>query len=135
MDEILKDLANYALDHKIGVFFRPVSLETVAQVNPRKRLIFINTNYKIKEQLPLQLAHEICHVMNGDDSLNRLYYSSSLYGVENQANIGALRMLAPYYIEDKPEEYITVDGFMETFAIPEHQRAIAEHVLFNVIGT
>lgn len=130
MDDVTKELINYAMDHNIGVSLEPASSpDTVAQVNPRRRIIFINSNFKSKKQIPLQLAHEICHIMNGDDAINQLYYSSATFGVEKNANLGAIRMLAPYYLEDKDEETVNLQDFMEIFDIPEHNRSLAEMVL------
>lgn len=132
INDIIENLTNYAMDLGYGVELNPLLKPDVPSfVSNKRQLIVINTNTEVQEEIPLQLAHEIGHVLNNDRKLNKYYYTYAKYGVEKDANVMALILLAPYYIEDKPEEYITVDGFMETFAIPEHQRAIAEQVLFG----
>ena len=132
INDIIENLTNYAMDLGYGVELNPLLKPDVPSfVSNKRQLIVINTNTEVQEEIPLQLAHEIGHVLNNDRKLNKYYYTYAKYGVEKDANVMALILLAPYYIEDKPEEYITVDGFMETFAIPEHQRTIAEQVLFG----
>lgn len=132
MDDIVTDLCNYAMKHGIGfILTRDLKSGTVAAANTESRTVIVNMNYKDKQQIPLQFAHEIGHIINGDHSMRALYFTPSKYGIELNANVTALNLLAPYYLEDKPDEYVDVDSFMEMFAIPEHLRDAAEQVLYS----
>lgn len=132
MDDIITDLCNYAMKHGIGfILTRDLKSGTVAAANTESRTVIVNMNYKDKQQIPLQFAHEIGHIINGDHSMRALYFTPSKYGIELNANVTALNLLAPYYLEDKPNEYVDVDSFMEMFAIPEHLRDAAEQVLYS----
>lgn len=118
------------MDHGIGFeLTNDLNKSTPAASDTERRVVVINMNYKNKQQIPLQFAHEIGHIMNGDHSIEALYFTPSKAGIELNANITALKMLAPYYLSDKPSEYVDVDSFMNMFAIPEHLRNVAEQVL------
>lgn len=133
MDDILTDLGNYAMQHGIGVQLTDkLDPYTPSNASTETRIIVINTNYYNQRQIPLQTAHEIGHIINGDHSIRALYYTPARTGIEYNASVTALTLLAPYYLEDKPDEYIDVDDFMEMFAIPEHLRNVAEQVLLEI---
>lgn len=102
MNDIIENLTNYAMDLGYGVELNPLLKPDVPSfVSNKRQLIVINTNTKVQEEIPLQLAHEIGHVLNNDRKLNKYYYTYAKYGVEKDANVMALILLVPYYTEDK----------------------------------
>lgn len=121
MDNIITDLLNYALDNKIGVTATSLlSSDTPSLVDTKKHHIIFNTNWRNQNQLAFSLAHEISHVLNGDNSLTPLYFTPSKAKFELQANTGAIKMLLPYYVADKEVNQLNSYDFMKCFGIPSH---------------
>ncbi|WP_133244314.1 ImmA/IrrE family metallo-endopeptidase [Levilactobacillus bambusae] len=119
----MTDLMNYAFDHQINVILtKDLPVTTVSITKVKLRTVIINTRYYIPEQIPLQFAHEIGHVIHNDDAARPLAFTS-IYSdskLEKSAHTWAIKKLLPYYLEDKEPEYINAYDFMESFAIPGH---------------
>lgn len=134
MNDILSDLFSFALQHNIEVETTDeLSPTTTAACNTETRRIVINTNYFDKRQLPLQTAHEIGHILNGDHSRTVLYFTPTKSKIEVSANVTAISLLTPYYLRDRPDDYVSVNDFMDRFAIPEHLRYVVTEVLESKI--
>lgn len=130
MDDIIIDLTNLAFENGISVLLTPeLSPETPAVCDTESLKVIVNTNFKLQNQIPLQFAHEISHIMNGDHSAQPLYFTPSKRGIESSANEKAVQLLAPYYLRDKESEYVDVNEFMTMFAIPEHLRSVVNNIL------
>ena len=97
MDDLTKYLINYAFDHGIGVVLTnqlPAELPSAASFQRRK--VLINMNWQPKTEIPFIMAHEIAHVLNGDDG-TRYYESATIHSkVEYQANLTAVEILLNY---------------------------------------
>ena len=130
IDEIVTDLLNYAFDHGIALImtrqlspYAPSAVDTVS-----KRIIF-NMNMYDKKQMPLQLAHEIKHIENGDKSTEFLYFTPTKARMEFKANVGAIHMILPYYMNEKEPDQVNIYDFMECFSIPSHlEDAVTEAI-------
>lgn len=124
MDDIIADLLNYAFDHNIGYelthFLDP---HTPSLADTKRRKIIINMGYYRPRQIPLQIGHEITHVLNGDRSYHQWIGFESIHSdprIELAADRGGIRLLLPYYFEGKELEQINVQEFMDCFDIPQH---------------
>lgn len=130
MNDIISDLYTLALKNDIEVELPDVlSPQTTATCDTETRRIVINTHYWNQRQIPLQIAHEISHILNGDHSRTVLYFTPSKNKIESSANETAIGILAPYYLDDRPDDYVNINEFMEMFAIPEHLRYVVTEVL------
>lgn len=118
MDENLRLVLNYAMDHQIGFQCTDVlSPITPCGSNPKRRMILINTNFHDKIQLPYQAAHEVGHVLNQDEGC--LYmFSYSKASAEGGANKRAIDILIPMYFADINQEDANVQRFLDAFHIP-----------------
>ena len=117
MDDIISWLANYAFDHGIGVTMSTdlsPDCPSFALANPKN--IVINLNWSPRAEIPFSMAHEIGHVINGDNGHYQLT-SVAHSKAEHDANIVAFQILrewAESHDVDVSEPYL----FMSCFAIP-----------------
>lgn len=134
MDDILTDLLIYALkDQHIRVAMSPeFTLDAPSAVKTESKIIILNTNLSNKDQLPLQLAHEIGHVVNGDMAVKPLHFGDQTidYSMELRANRFAVRKLIPYYMSDRDREHVNVHEFMNIFVIPSHLEKMVTEELY-----
>lgn len=120
MNIYIKRLMQYAFDNGIScVLTDKMNEYTPSSAKPDNKIILINLNWHNPEEVIFQMAHEIGHVINKDEGI--LYYSSfsNKSSYERSANIKALEILIPMYIEiigDYTSD--SVSPFMETFCIP-----------------
>jgi len=137
MENILTDLMNYALfrQHISVIMSSEASFGAPSVAFPDTRTIIINTNIENKRQLPLQMAHEIGHVVNGDVRHQPLYFSPSGidYPTELAANRFAVDMLIPYYLDDRDKEHVNVNEFMNIFVIPSHLEKMVRKELLEAM--
>lgn len=137
MENILTDLINYALwkQHISVIMSGEASFGAPSVAFPDTRTIIINTNIQNKNQLPLQVAHEIGHLVNGDKKQKALYFNPTSidYPVELAANRFAVKMLIPYYLEERDSDQINVTEFMNIFVIPTHLEGMCREELIKAI--
>lgn len=82
-----------------------------------KHKIILNMNWYNPQEIPLMLAHELSHVINGDTGI--CYYTSvSTIKTEASANKLAIKMLIDYFFAEAEPEYINVCQFMNYYCIP-----------------
>ncbi|HJE44435.1 ImmA/IrrE family metallo-endopeptidase [Levilactobacillus namurensis] len=124
MNDIMTDLMNKALfDHKIRVILSAdAGPYTPSVTHTASRTIIINTNWHDKRQIPLQLAHEMGHIINGDHATRPLYFSERQtdYPMELEANRTAIKLLLPFYLRGKEVENVNSQDFMVAFSVPSH---------------
>ncbi|ERL64001.1 hypothetical protein L248_1648 [Schleiferilactobacillus shenzhenensis LY-73] len=78
----------------------------------------LNSNWYQRNALPMHAAHEISHILNGDEGVlyYRNYYSKA--GAEGAANRSAIKILVPLYFADvEPEDASSVQ-FVDALCIP-----------------
>lgn len=111
-------LLNLALQHNIGVEFMDLSPSTPPATNVSQRLIAMNANWHNRDDIPMQLAHEIGHIFNKDDERSCLYFSPTKNGIEGKANQTAISLLLKPYLESKEKEDVSSADFITTFHLP-----------------
>ncbi|KAA9369464.1 MULTISPECIES: hypothetical protein [Lactobacillus] len=109
-------LANYAIDHDIGVCLTSdLSPFIPSSSSVALRSVVINLN---ADNVPLQFAHELGHVLNEDDGV--LYFTTSTNGssAESNATKTGIKLLLDYYFREVPIEEINLSNFMSFYKIP-----------------
>lgn len=131
INEITASLINKAMELGYSVILETnFSDHTPSAANPHTNTIVVNGNWYQPEQIQFQLAHEMGHLLNHDDS-SCLYFSPSKHGIEGRANKKAIDLLLPYYTEDRPlEEFNTVD-FMKAFKIPQYLENVVNNEFYQ----
>lgn len=124
MDNILEDLYQIAYDNGIGVVLdRTLSTACPSIADTETNKILINLNQPaLKNQLPFQTAHEISHVLLHHKSRHGLGFHGEYSDphMELSANRGAIRMLLPYYADERSVGQLNFREFMDYFMIPDH---------------
>lgn len=117
-NEAVTYLMNLAIENNIGVEFMNLSPTTPPGVNVKGKLIAMNANWHNRDDLPIQLAHELGHIFNNDDSQSCLYFSPSKNGIEGKANQTGISILMRPYLASKEKENISSTDFITTFHLP-----------------
>lgn len=84
------------------------------------RIVCMNSNWHRPGETAFQLAHELSHIINGDSGDACFYDASftSKSSVEYKANVGAVKLLVPFYCQDTHQENINVCNFEVKYDIP-----------------
>ncbi|MDT7012828.1 ImmA/IrrE family metallo-endopeptidase [Levilactobacillus namurensis] len=124
MNDIMTALMNQAfLKYKIRIILSSeAGSYTPSVTHTESRTIIINTNWHDKKQIPLQMAHEMGHIINGDKATRPVYFSAMQtdYPMELEANRTAIKLLLPFYLRDKETESVNSQEFMDAFSVPTH---------------
>ncbi|TPR19956.1 ImmA/IrrE family metallo-endopeptidase [Apilactobacillus timberlakei] len=120
INDLIKCMLNYAFNNNIG--FELVNLEPDMQSFTIKssNLIIINLNWHNRKELPFQIAHEISHIMNNDNLI--LYKAKSCkykLSYEHNADLMALNILIPVYLDQVEYTTNNIYPLMEQLAIPK----------------
>ncbi|MBA1394600.1 ImmA/IrrE family metallo-endopeptidase, partial [Lactobacillus sp. XV13L] len=124
-DDLMTDLINLAFDNGVTITFDKLHSHTPPATNAAEKLIFMNSNWHRPDELLFQFAHELGHIMCNHKTTEILYFTPSKKGMELEANIFAINLLLPYYLEDKDPNYINIEQFMDCFSIPTY--------LYNIV--
>ncbi|HJF87318.1 MAG TPA: ImmA/IrrE family metallo-endopeptidase [Companilactobacillus farciminis] len=119
MSDVTTYLLNYALDHHIGFeLLNEVDSFWPSLAIPERNMMFINTNWYKQEELPMVVAHEIGHMIDGDSCY--LYDQSTISRLksENSANLIAINLLMKY-CSDNDIEFNNSMTFLTQFNIPQ----------------
>lgn len=129
MDELMTWLSNYGFDQQIGfIFTHNLAPDTPSQSDGTNRLVVLNMEWFPHYELPFALAHEIGHILNGDQGINK--YCAETVGTkkEYQANLTGIRLLLKYCdLHD-----INIDNpvnFCENFGVPEKLDYVVKLIL------
>ena len=118
-DDVTTYLLNYALDHHIGFeLLNGIDSDWPSLAIPERNMMFINTNWYKQEELPMVVAHEIGHMIDGDSCY--LYDQSTISRLksENSANLIAINLLMKY-CSDNDIEFNNSMTFLTQFNIPQ----------------
>lgn len=127
--EVMDWLFNYAFDNGVSMMFMQLDPYTPPATNVHTKRILMNNNWHNKDELPMQFAHEIGHIMLEQEYSGLLYYTPSKFGMEFEANEYAINLLLPFYIDEKEPGQVNIYDFMECFSIPGHlEDAVTEAV-------
>lgn len=120
MKEVIEYLLNFAFSKGFGfILTDKLKPSTPSCANPKQNKIIINLNWHNQKELPFQVAHEIGHMLNGDEGI--LYYSSysSHSKIERSADDKAIDLLFSYCL-DMGKVTINYSDFMEYYGIPNY---------------
>ena len=84
------------------------------------RIVCMNMNWHRQAELPFQLAHELSHIINGDPG-DVCFYNATFTGkqsIEYRANVGAVKLLVPFYCQETNRENINLCNFEHAYQIP-----------------
>ena len=119
MNELMEWLANYAFEHGIGyILTNQLAPDTPSSSDGAHRLVIINMNWKFPKESPFSFAHEIGHVLNGDQGKNYFNANSLDLKTEYQANLTGIKILKDF-CENHDISISNPIKFCEVFGIPE----------------
>lgn len=116
---------------------RVVWLENLSSYTPpsasfEHRCIVMNPNWHNKFEFTFQLAHEMAHILRGDET-DMCFYDTSFKnkaGIEYQTNLMAVKILTPFYCKENEKEDVNVYSFINSYCIPKYlDEAIKEEFI------
>lgn len=122
MEDAIGYLTNYASEHHITIKWAHFSPITPPGSSFEHRSVIMNLDWHNQQEFIFQLAHEISHVVHGDKG-DIYYYHACFTGkesVEYKANLGAVKLLVPYYCQHRSKENINAYEFETMFKIPAY---------------
>lgn len=126
MEDALDYLTDYASKHHIRIMWASLSPITPPGSNFEYRSVVMNSNWHNPKEFIFQLAHEISHVIHGDKG-DVYYYHACFTGkesVEYKANVGAVKLLIPFYCQDTDIQCVNSANFMEAFHVPHYLSSV-----------
>lgn len=126
MDDAIDYLTDYASKHHIRIMWASLSPITPPGSNFEYRSVVMNSNWHNPKEFIFQLAHEISHVIHGDKG-DVYYYHACFTGkesVEYKANVGAVKLLIPFYCQDTDIQCVNSANFMEAFHAPHYLSSV-----------
>lgn len=128
-EDLMEWLKDYCKRHNIQVFYK-------TELNPNEksfsyrypRIIFLNDHWKLENEKPFVLAHEIGHAMCAKEDLildNEIY--SNVSKNECKANIFAVRLLQKY-CKESDIEFDSIYDFADAFGIPQKYQYLLNEV-------
>ena len=131
MEDALDYLTDYASKHHIRIMWASLSPITPPGSNFEYRSVVMNSNWHNPKEFIFQLAHEISHVIHGDKG--DIYYYHACYtgkeSVEYKANVGAVKLLVPFFCQETDKENVSSANFMVAFRVPEYLTDIVKREL------
>lgn len=118
MSDVTTYLLNYALDHHIGFeLLNEVDSFWPSVAIPERNMMFINTSWYKQEELPMVVAHEIGHMLNGDSCYMYDHSNTGKISSEGAANRVAIDLLLQY-CRDNDIHFNSYIMFIQQFCIP-----------------
>lgn len=95
--------------------------------------IMMNPHYQTSYSFVFRLAHEISHILFGDNDLLPYYRFSPFFlkAEENSANTNAIRLIARIVYHDVPAEQRNWIEFMDRLGLQSHFEPVVKRVLYN----
>lgn len=134
MTEISSYLEKVALNHNINIVWTDkLAPETPPGCSLHYRSIVMNLNWHRPAEISFQLAHEISHILNGDETDICFYHATftGKHSVEYKANTGAVKLMVPFYCQGVPKETINVYDFMELYEVPSYLDNVVREEVHN----
>ena len=122
MKEACDSLSEKAEEYCIDVKWKHFSPTTPPGSSYEYRRVVMNLNWHRPEELVFQFAHELAHVIHGDSG-DIVFYHASFTGkesIEYKANLGAVKLLIPYYCSNREKENINAYEFETLFCVPSY---------------
>lgn len=122
MERIITNLMNEAMENGVEciAYQLPPDFPSFFTIRNGQKTLIINLNWSNKKELPFMVAHELSHAFTCDkDDIEMYKKSIQRNKYEYKANMKAVKMLIPFYIDelDEPEQ-ININNFMKIFKIP-----------------
>lgn len=128
-DYLLEKAKEYHIDIK-WKYFSPI---TPPGSSYEYRRVVMNLDWHNPKEFVFQLAHEMSHVIHGDKG-DVYYYHACFTGresVEYKANLGAVKLLVPYYCQHRNRENINAYEFETLFDVPAYLNDVVIKELRN----
>ena len=134
-DEVTTTLFNYAYDQNISVMAKSkIPEDWIPIAIPSRRLIIINMNWYQPREIPLQIAHETAHVLNGGTDY-AAYSRCDTNPEEAAANQKAVQILMNLFLDDWMDiEDFNPVNFMETYRIPERYFNLVKNTALKILA-
>lgn len=120
-DNALIFILNYAFSINVGFTLTDeLPPDSPSFSLPQSKRVFVNMNWQNKKELPFIAAHELGHVLNGDNTQKLLYYTTSAtkIKIEYEANKTGIDLLLKF-CESADLMYDNYLTFMDDFGVPK----------------
>lgn len=132
-EEACEYLQEQASKYEITVNWAHFSPYTPPGSSYKYRSVVMNLDWHRPQELIFQFAHELAHVIHGDPG-DVVYYHASFTGkesVEYKANVGAVKLLVPFYCQEVNEECVNSANFMKVFHVPSYLASVVNEEIRN----
>ncbi|MEE6719218.1 ImmA/IrrE family metallo-endopeptidase [Limosilactobacillus reuteri] len=122
MNEARDYLLERAEEYHIAVKWAHLSPITPPGSSFEYRSVVMNLNWHRPSEIIFQFAHELSHVIRGDKG-DVFYYHACYTGkesVEYKANVGAVKLLVPFFCQELDKPYANQYRFMQAFSVPSY---------------
>lgn len=122
MDEARDYLLERAAEYHIAVKWAHLSPITPPGSSFEYRSVVMNLDWHRPSEIIFQFAHELSHVIHGDKG-DVFYYHACYTGkesVEYKANVGAVKILVPFFCQELDKPYANRHSFMSAFSVPSY---------------
>lgn len=130
-EEVYDYLLERAKENNIVVHWAHFDPYTPPGSDTEYRSVAMNIDWHNQDEIPFQLAHELSHIINGDEG-DVFYYHACFTGkesVEYKANVGAVKLLVPFYCQEIDEECVNKYDFVQAFDVPTYLTgAVSEQI-------
>lgn len=133
MNDLLSYLVKYGQTHGISTRFTNKLPSTFpSSASSKYRKVLINMNWRNHWEIPFSFAHELGHIINGDDGIN-YYHSFTIHSkTEFEANKTAIDIILAYCRDnDIPTD--NSNTLCEQFGIPFKLEYIVALKLKNIM--
>ena len=125
-EEACDYLLEKATEYHIDVKWKRFSPYTPPGSSYEYHRVVMNLDWHNPKEFVFQLAHEISHVIHGDKG--DVYYYHACYtgkeSVEYKANVGAVKLLIPFYCQDTDIQCVNSANFMQSFHVPHYLSSV-----------
>ena len=125
-EEACNYLLEKATEYHIDVKWKHFSPYTPPGSSYEYHRVVMNLDWHNPKEFVFQLAHEISHVIHGDKG-DVYYYHACFTGkesVEYKANVGAVKLLIPFYCQDTDIQCVNSANFMQSFHVPHYLSSV-----------
>ena len=125
-EEACDYLLEKATEYHIDVKWKHFSPYTPPGSSYEYHRVVMNLDWYNPKEFVFQLAHEISHVIHGDKG-DVYYYHACFTGkesVEYKANVGAVKLLIPFYCQDTDIQCVNSANFMQSFHVPHYLSSV-----------
>lgn len=133
MDEARDYLLERAAEYHIAVKWAHLSPITPPGSSFEYRSVVMNLDWHRPSEIIFQFAHELSHVIHGDKG-DVFYYHACYTGkesVEYKANVGAVKLLVPFFCRETDKENANSYRFMTMFNAPAYLSGVVSREIKN----